>query len=55
MAERGQALVSDIKKEHGGIIYLDINALEDGKSLKTGASRRQVPIHPELVRCGFLR
>ena len=55
LSELGQALVSDIKTDHGGITYLDINALEDGKRLKTGASRRQVPIHTELVRCGFLQ
>ncbi|MCZ6744742.1 MAG: site-specific integrase, partial [Alphaproteobacteria bacterium] len=55
MTELGQALVSDIKDGPGDITYLDINALEDDKRLKTGASRRQVPIHTELVRCGFLQ
>ncbi len=54
MTELGQALVSDIKTDQD-ITYLDINALEGDKSLKTASSRRQVPIHPELVRCGFLR
>ena len=55
MTELGQALVSDIKDGPGDITYLDINALEDDKRLKTGASMRQVPIHTELVRCGFLQ
>ena len=55
LSELGQALVSDIKTDQAGITYLDINALDGGKSLKTTSSRRKVPLHPELVRCGFLR
>ena len=55
LSELGQALVSDIKTDQAGITYLDINALDGGKSLKTASSRRKVPLHPELVRCGFLR
>ena len=54
MTELGQALVRDIKKEQG-VVYLDINSEEGGKSLKTASSKRYVPIHPELVRCGFLK
>jgi integrase len=36
-----------------GIDFISINA-ENGKSLKTKSSIREVPIHPELVKCGFL-
>ncbi len=36
-----------------GIDFISIN-VENGKSLKTKSSIREVPIHPELVKCGFL-
>lgn len=52
LQELGQLLRADVKDEDG-ITYLDIRA-GDGKSLKTGSSKRRVPIHPELVRVGFL-
>jgi integrase len=52
--ELGQLLLTDVKHEDG-IDYLDLNTLDEGKKLKTGTSRRRVPLHPELVRCGFLR
>lgn len=59
LEEIGQALVSDIREE-GGIPYLDITTLENGrkskhgKSVKKSTSKRKVPIHPWLVRLGFL-
>lgn len=53
LEELGQALVSDIRQE-GGVWFLDINEVDEGKSLKTKSSRRKVPLHPELIRCGFL-
>jgi hypothetical protein len=52
--ELGQLLLTDVKHETG-IHYLHLNTLDEGKRLKTGSSRRRVPLHPELVRCGFLR
>lgn len=53
--EIGQALVSDVK-EHDGILYLDINTLDKqaGKRVKNKSSRRKLPLHPELLRCGLL-
>ena len=51
--ELGQALVSDVR-EQGGIWYIDLNTLDEGKRLKSASSRRKVPLHPELIRCGFL-
>lgn len=53
LEELGQALVSDIRRE-GDVWFLDINEVDAGKSLKTKSSRRMVPLHPELIRCGFL-
>lgn len=50
--ELGQLYTSDIKEEDG-IYYIDINS-DDDKTLKTSSSRRQVPIHRELITLGFL-
>jgi integrase len=41
-------------KESEGVRFLDFSDAGQGKSLKTVSSRRRVPIHPELVRLGFL-
>jgi integrase len=53
LEEIGQSQVEDIREENG-VWLLDINAQGSGKSLKTKGSRRKVPLHPELIRCGFL-
>jgi integrase len=55
LEEMGQALVSDVK-ERDGIAYLDINTLDRQarKRLKNRSSRRKLPLHPELLRCGLL-
>ncbi len=50
--ELGQLLVEDVKDENG-IAYIDIKKGE-GKSLKTRSSARQVPLHPTLIKNGFL-
>ena len=53
--EIGQALVTDVQEEDG-IAYLDINTLDRraGKRVKNKSSRRKLPLHPELLRCGLL-
>ncbi|HEX2859077.1 MAG TPA: site-specific integrase [Alphaproteobacteria bacterium] len=48
-----QLWVSDVRQE-SGIAYLDVNQDGEGKSLKNDASRRKVPVHPELIALGFL-
>ena len=55
LEEIGQALTSDVKHEDG-IYYLDINTLDRraGKRVKNRSSRRKLPLHPELIRCGLL-
>src|SRR4051812_30834533 len=55
LEEIGQALTSDVKHEDG-IDYLDINTLDRraGKRVKNRSSRRKLPLHPELIRCGLL-
>ena len=55
--EIGQLAVSDVRKEHGyWIMHITTEgeAHEEGKSVKTAGSMRVLPIHPELVRLGFL-
>jgi integrase len=51
--ELGQLHVGDVRREDG-VDYLAIEPGE-GKRVKTRSSRRLVPVHPELVRLGFLR
>lgn len=51
--ELGQLLTAEVKEEQG-ISYLDLFTISDGQQRKTQSSRRRVPIHPELVRLGFL-
>ena len=53
LEELGQALVSDIRQEDG-VVFLAITTEGGGKSLKTKTSRRVVPLHPWLIRLGFL-
>jgi integrase len=63
--EAGQMDVADLKRTVKGTWYLHIVATDDedgdseppasAKSLKTAASRRKIPLHPELIRIGFLQ
>jgi integrase len=53
--EIAQLRLQDIKQdEDTGIWVVDIDT-EGDRSVKTVSSRRQVPIHPELIRLGLLR
>lgn len=54
-AEIAQLAVEDVRQEHGHWI-MHITTEGDGeKSVKTAGSMRVVPIHPELVRLGFIK
>lgn len=46
--------IPDIKQSASGVWYIDINADDDGKSVKNERSARRVPIHQELLKLGFL-
>ncbi len=50
--EVAQLHISDIRL-HDGMWYIDIND-DDGKMLKTSASRRPVPVHQQLLDAGLL-
>ena len=52
LEEIGAASLADLKNE-GGISYLHITTIE-GRRLKTQTSQRRVPLHDEIIRCGFL-
>ena len=52
-SELCQLHCSDVVQEQG-VWVIDINEDAEGKTVKTKASRRQVPIHSELIRLGFL-
>lgn len=56
--EIGQLATSDVRQEHGHwIMHITTEGEkhDEGKSVKTAGSMRVVPIHPELVRLGFLK
>ncbi|HXC93922.1 MAG TPA: tyrosine-type recombinase/integrase, partial [Geobacteraceae bacterium] len=40
-------------REYDGVLCLDVNDSND-KKLKNAASRRVVPLHPEVLRLGFI-
>lgn len=56
--EACQLHIADVKRRHGiDILAIQEEAEEGGESdkhLKTTRSRRDVPLHPELIRIGFL-
>lgn len=62
--EAAQLYLHDLKRTKAGTWYLHIIATGDddedadaavtGKTLKTKASRRKIPLHPELIKVGFL-
>lgn len=52
LEELGQLRTADVRVEDG-VDYLAIEP-GDGKRVKTKSSRRRVPIHPELIKLGFL-
>ena len=51
--ELGQLLVSDVGVEDEQH-FIHINTLDEGKRVKTESSHRKVPLHPEVIRLGFL-
>lgn len=56
-AEIAQLAVTDVREQHGHwIMHITTEGddTDEGKSVKTAGSMRVVPVHPELVRLGFL-
>ncbi len=59
-----QMLITDIKKTNKGNWYVDVVASDEDdednaktpnlKTIKTQTSRRKIPIHPELLKIGFI-
>nr|MBC8268152.1 hypothetical protein [Rhodospirillaceae bacterium] len=54
LEELGQMLVSDVK-DVGGIPCVELDTFGGDKSLKSGSSRRVVPLHSKVVSLGFLK
>jgi hypothetical protein len=52
LEEFAQLRREDVRQE-AGVPYIRISD-EDGRQLKNEQSRRDVPLHPELIRLGFL-
>lgn len=53
ITEVGQLYSSDVKRL-GEFVYLDINRDTSDKSLKTAGSKRNIPLHPQILEEGFL-
>lgn len=53
-AEIAQLAVADVRQEHGHWIMHITTEGEGEKSVKTAGSMRVVPVHPELIRLGFI-
>ncbi|MDB5659569.1 MAG: phage integrase [Cypionkella sp.] len=56
-AEIGQLAVNDVRQQHGHwIMHVTTEGDEttQGKSVKTEGSMRVIPVHPELIRLGFI-
>ena len=61
--EMAQMHLGDLKRTEKGTWYLDIEATADddeenngaAKTLKTATSRRKIPLHPELIKIGFVQ
>lgn len=54
-AEVAQLAVADVRQEHGHWIMHITTEGDDDKSVKTEGSMRVVPVHPELIRLGFIK
>ncbi|HEY8566581.1 MAG TPA: site-specific integrase [Beijerinckiaceae bacterium] len=57
MGELAQLSVADVRQQHGHWVMRITREYEDGKATKTTktkASQRVIPVHPELIRLGFL-
>ncbi|WP_292530101.1 site-specific integrase [Mesorhizobium sp.] len=54
-AEIAQLAVTDVRQQHGHwIMHITEEGDGDDKSTKTEGSMRVVPIHPELIKLGFI-
>jgi integrase len=49
-----QLQTSDVKHD-SGVWYFNVTSEGEGQKLKSEAATRRLPVHPELIRCGFLR
>ncbi len=50
-----QLFIEDIQQTAVGTWYFDLKEENEEKKLKNQASRRRVPIHPELIKLGLLQ
>lgn len=52
-SEIALATTTDVREENG-IAYLQITDVGEGRSIKNESSLRNVPVHPTLIKLGFL-
>ncbi len=49
-----QLYTTDVREEHG-VLFFDINKLEEDKRIKTPNAKRWIPVHPTLVDLGLMK
>jgi integrase len=54
LGELAQLLVADVRDMHGHPVIVVTKEGDPMKSLKTKTSQRVIPVHPELVKLGFM-
>ncbi|HYE86454.1 MAG TPA: hypothetical protein VEA16_08875, partial [Vicinamibacterales bacterium] len=58
LEELGQLLVSDVRYDPSGVMYLDVVERDDKgakvKNLKNATSKRRIPVHAKLIELGLL-
>lgn len=57
LEEIGQLHPSDVHQEtyqSGSAWVIEINDRQEGQHLKNAGSRRRIPVHPELIKLGFI-
>lgn len=52
--ELAQLYIDDIHQHEGGSWFIRINDDRPDKSVKTDSSRREIPVHPDLIALGLL-
>lgn len=54
LSEICQLLTTDVAEHDGVNVFINRTSNDEEKKLKSVSSRRIIPVHPELVRMGFL-
>jgi len=54
ISELAQLALDDFSDKSGAGWWLKIDSRESGQSVKTDSSRREIPVHPDLIKLGLI-